>query len=119
MGCLAWALGLIGWTNNQQGRTRFVPAGQVVKVGVLTIGIEIEHRLFRCEENGHAAMQRISKRDATRKVVAGGLFFEGLRCREREGNKKEDRCNEPDNLHSAIVARHCARCKMEKAKADS
>ena len=73
---LTGTLWLAGGTDDQEGRAGFIPAGEVVEVGILAIRIEVQHRLFGSEEDGDSAMKIIAKRDTTSVVVARRLLLE-------------------------------------------
>ena len=105
---LAGALGLVGWADDHQRCAGLVPAGQVVEVRILAIGIEVEHRLFRGEEDGNATVQGIAKRNAASVVVTGGLFFECLGCGECKRQAKLKPVQRAGQFHFAIVARHAS-----------
>ena len=57
-------------------------------------------------------MQFVAERDTAGVVVVGGLLFEGGRNRDGGGNE-ENKEDEPDNLHPAIVTRRGGRFKAD------
>ena len=101
---------------DQQRRARLIPSRQVIEVGVLAVGHEIQLRFFRGEQNGDAALQFAGKGYAARVKDAGRLLVESVKWKETRSEGEESQTEKTELLHPVIVAPRCAPCKKNRAR---
>ena len=80
---------LLRFTDDHQRRARLVPAGEVVEVGVLAVGVEVERRPFGGKQDRYAAVEFCGQRHAARVVRTGGLLFEGVQSGDGDGDGEQ------------------------------
>ena len=99
-----------GWccSFDKQGGAGLVPSGEVVEVGVLAVGHEVELGLLGGEKDGDSAVELFGKMHAAGVVVGGGLAFESesLNC---EDGKTDERRGAEDRFHRWQCTRWSAR----------
>ena len=102
-------------TDDQKGGAGFVPAGEVVEVRVLTVRIEVQHRLFGSEKDRDSPMQLVAKRDTPRMVVGRRLFIESW-CNGERGEKKQATDETRENSISVLLRVAAADAKTHVTK---
>src|SRR5215469_11792312 len=88
---------------DQQRRARLVPAGQVVEIAVLPVGVEVENRLFGSEQNSNAAVELAGEGHTTRVIGRGGLLLESVQAgHNKQGGEQSENAG-AQRIHEAIV----------------